>query len=400
MINVRRICVAYILYKRRNKKTRVHVDPFLENRLLAGAFVTHFGKLQNSERKFKNYFRMSIRSFDELLCKIENKLQKSSLRRITIQPIERLAITLRYLATGNTFTDLHYSYVIGIATISEIVTQVCYIIWIELKSECIPQLNGIKWKEIAEGFLTYTNFPNCLGAIDGKHIRVIRPPHSGSLYFNYKKYYSVVLLAMCDADYNFTYINVGTSGSNADSTIFRRSHLYTKLESNTLGIPDPQELPIICPEVAYPSSVRAKLPFVIVGDEAFGLSSHVMRPYARDNLPYRKKIFNYRLSRARRYIECTFGIMSNKFRIFHRSMTVKLDLAQLIVKTACVLHNFIRKRDGYMVSHTFVTNGFTGPLPRQQTESSNTSASNIRDIFADYFINEGKVSWQHRYIIN
>nr|XP_034838202.1 uncharacterized protein LOC117994402 isoform X2 [Maniola hyperantus] len=123
MINVRRICVAYILYKRRNKKTRVHVDPFLENRLLAGAFVTRFGKLQINERKFKNYFRMSIRSFDELLCKIENKLQKSSLRRITIQPIERLAITLRYLATGNTFTDLHYSYVIGIATISEIIHE-------------------------------------------------------------------------------------------------------------------------------------------------------------------------------------------------------------------------------------------------------------------------------------
>lgn len=118
---------------------------------------------------------------------------------------------------------------------------------------------------------------------------------------------------MCDTDYNFTYINVGTSGSNTDSTIFKRSQLYAKLEDNTLGIPNPQELPIICPEVANPSSVRVKLPFAIVGDEAFGLSPHVMRPYARDNLPYKKKIFNYRLSRARRYIECTFGIMSNKF---------------------------------------------------------------------------------------
>lgn len=203
---------------------------------------------------------------------------------------------------------------------------------------------------------------------------------------------------MCDADYNFTYINVGANGSNADSAIFKKSQLYARLEKETLGVPDPQELPIICASEANPSNVRPKLPFVIVGDEAFGLSSHVMRPYARDNLSCKQKIFSYRLSRARRYIECTFGMMSNKFRLFHRPINVKMDLAQIILK-ACLLHNFIRKRDGYRDRDTLVINGFSGSLPRQQTERNIRQASNTRDLFAEYFMKEGKLSWQDRYVI-
>lgn len=75
-------------------------------------------------------------------------------------------------------------------------------------------------------FLTNTNFPNCLGAVDGKHIRIIRPPNSGLVFYNYKHYYSVVLLVMCNADYEFTYINVGVQGKESDSAIFSESRLY------------------------------------------------------------------------------------------------------------------------------------------------------------------------------
>jgi len=87
--------------------------------------------------------------------------------------------------------------------------------------------------------------------------------------------------------------------------------------------------------------------YVIVGDEVFGLSENIMCPYGGNNLTMSKKIFNYRLSRARRYIECTFGILSNKWRTFHRPLNVKLDLAQNIIKACCILHNFVRVRDGY-----------------------------------------------------
>lgn len=67
--------------------------------------------------------------------------------------------------------------------------------------------------------MKYANFPNLIGAIDGKHIRVIKPQHSRSQYFNYKKKISIVLLAICDANYNFIDMDVGCYGKAADSTI-------------------------------------------------------------------------------------------------------------------------------------------------------------------------------------
>lgn len=68
-----------------------------------------------------------------------------------------------------------------------------------------------------------TQFPNCIGALDGKRIRVKKPPHSGSSYFNYKKYFSVVLLALTDAHLKFFAVDVGAYGSQGDSRMFRES---------------------------------------------------------------------------------------------------------------------------------------------------------------------------------
>lgn len=68
------------------------------------------------------------------------------------------------------------------------------------------------WLEIANKFEVSANFPHCVSAVDGKHIRVIKPNKSGSMFLNYKHYFSIVLMAVADSDYNFIYINVGAYG--------------------------------------------------------------------------------------------------------------------------------------------------------------------------------------------
>jgi hypothetical protein len=75
----------------------------------------------------------------------------------------------------------------------------------------MAQPNKEKWLHISQGFQENSDFPNCIGAVDGKHIR-IKPLHSGSLYFNYKSYFSIQLLAICDANYCFIYVNIGDFG--------------------------------------------------------------------------------------------------------------------------------------------------------------------------------------------
>lgn len=69
-----------------------------------------------------------------------------------------------------------------------------------------------KWAIVAEQFYSDWQFPNCVGAIDGKHIKIRCPPKSGSLFFNYKQYFSIVLLASCDAQYKFTWVDIGQYG--------------------------------------------------------------------------------------------------------------------------------------------------------------------------------------------
>lgn len=105
-------------------------------------------------------------------------------------------------------------------------------------------------------------------------------------------------------------------------------------------------------------------------------------------MPVRKKIFNYRLSCARRYVECTFGILSNKWRIFHRPIDVHVDFAVDIVKCCCILHNFVRDRDGFKFDDTLAISGFENYLvPR--------SVNRYRDALSNYFVSEvGQLEWQ------
>jgi hypothetical protein len=66
-----------------------------------------------------------------------------------------------------------------------------------------------EWLDIAAGFKRDANFPHCVGAIDGKHIRIIKPSNTGSFYYNYKNYFSLVLLAVCDSNYMFRAVDIG-----------------------------------------------------------------------------------------------------------------------------------------------------------------------------------------------
>ncbi|RXN13449.1 nuclease HARBI1 [Labeo rohita] len=197
--------------------------------------------------------------------------------RDPIEPKQRLAITLRYLAAGESFASLAYQYRLGAITVCSSVHMTCSAIEKRMMSTHIPPPTEDQWKAIASKFWDRWKFPNCLGAIDGKHITIKAPPSSGSLFFNYKKTFSIVLLALVDADYRFTYIQVGDFGRASDGGVYGSSRLGRGMEAKTLNVPEDSPLP--------GSGVQGPMPYVIVGDAAFPLKTYLMRPFPGHRLP-------------------------------------------------------------------------------------------------------------------
>jgi hypothetical protein len=304
-----------------------------------------------------------------------------------------LCVFCRYLATGDTFQTIAFSYHVGRSTVGEVVQKTCVAIWDALVLECMPVPDQNMWKSIEAQFKEKWNFPNCIGGLDGKHVVMQAPANSGSLYFNYKGSHSIVLMALVDAAYKFILIDVGAYGQDSDGGVFSNSTFGQAFLNNQLNIPPPKVLPYL-PQTTSPT------PHVIVADEAFPLKPNIMRPYGGRELTEAKRIFNYRLSRARRVSENAFGILSNRWRIFHRKIMGEPCNVECYVKACCILHNYlailnpINTSDEYMEASPEVQSMFN--LTPTTARNFADSAQSIRDNFCNYFVsNIGELPWQY-----
>nr|CAH7738426.1 unnamed protein product [Callosobruchus chinensis] len=164
---------------------------------------------------------------------------------------------------------LAWTFHTGHSTIHYVIHETCKAMWDVLAPLYLKTPGSAEeWLKISKGFDERWNFPHCLGSIDGKHVNIQAPARSDSLFFNYKKNFSVVLLATCDYKYKFKFVDIGAYGSQSDGGLLGNSVFGQKLENNTMNIPPEQVLP---------------------GDEAFPLKAYIMRPYPGQNLTTKKK---------------------------------------------------------------------------------------------------------------
>ena len=184
------------------------------------------------------------------------------------------------------------------------------------------------WLKIAKEFTERFQFPNCVGAVVGKHIRSKKLNRSGSLFFNYKGYFSLVLLAVVYAGGKFVIVDVGSRGSNNYAGVFSRSEFGKRLIADRLGLPQDTDS-------------DTGLLFAFVGDDAFPLRGNLMKPFPNRQLTHKEELFNYRLSRARNSVECSFGRISQMWHTLLRQMDEPAESATDAVKAIKVLHNFL-----------------------------------------------------------
>lgn len=243
--------------------------------------------------------------------------------------------------------------------------------------------------------------------MDGKHIQLQAPINSGSTFYNYKSFFSIVLMALVDANYNFIFVDIGAQGGISDGGVFRNCQLHKDLKSTKLNFPMPTCLP----------GTTTEVPFVLLGDQAFALTDNTMKPYSGLHPKGSKeRIFNYRLSRARRVSENAFGILSSVFRVLRKPLLLEPEKAEVVTLAIVCLHNFLRQsptsHNLYTPNGTFdmeeagqvipgswrnADDGSTGlqnlkKVPRKSSQS----AELIRDTFAKYFSSNGAVLWQNK----
>ncbi|KAE8738534.1 hypothetical protein FOCC_FOCC015988 [Frankliniella occidentalis] len=432
-----KLLVIYHLFKQRNqrrlellmynalKERRWHVRPMLKERKIFGAWYSLIPLLREHDPdEYFNFLRMTPDSFDWLLEEVSPVITKKS-NRESISAGERLAVTLRYLASGDSHVSLSYLFRIGKQTISKIVTETTALIWFALKSKVFEPISPEFWRRKAAEFEVMWQFPMCVGAIDGKHCVFQKFPTRGSEYYNYKGTHSIVLLAICDAKYRFIMVDVGARGREHDGGVFAKSDFGKLFVDHKLQFP----------HFAYRESIDDILPYVIVGDGAFPLHQHLMKPFDKPvdsvgNFKGEEILYNYRLLRARRVIENAFGILSARFRILRHTTIASETLAQNVVLSTVALHNLHLQREdsippkqrvysppGY--ADKFKSNGFFkkgrwrndsemsddfySKLADQEIQRSNPTDDDdlspilIREKFLRLFIHE-PVSWQWQII--
>lgn len=198
----------------------------------------------------------------------------------------------------------------------------------------------------------------------------------------------MVLLAIADAQYRLILFDFGTNGRISDGGVLQNSHFFRKLQNNLLNIPEESAL-----------GNERHLPYVFVADDAFPLRTDMIKPFRQSDLTsIEKKIFNYRLSRARRIVENVFGILASRFRIFHTAINLEIKNIDCVVKAACALHNFLISNVGqnYVCEETL---NFGNLEPLEITRQGRTlNAKIVRENFMNYFVNEGQVPWQNNFV--
>jgi len=213
-------------------------------------------------------------------------------------------------------------------------------------------------------------------------------------------------MALVDSNYQFIYVDIGCNGRVSDGGVFKNCTLGKALENDQMMIPKPSLLPKTDITAGY----------VIVADDAFPLKETILKPYNRSALSDRQRIFNYRLSRARRVVENAFGILCNRFQVYMKPITLEPSKVEDIVLCTCCLHNFLRANStsaadniNYFDSEDSITHELLPGSWRQEPASQGVqaiaiqgtnytnTAKDVRETFCNYFNRDaGSVPWQNK----
>lgn len=279
------------------------------------------------ESVFRENFRLNRCTFRYIVSVCKSMVRQDTNMRRAIPLEKRVAIGLYRLATSAEDRTVANLFGVSRSSVNIIFREFCSVVVRRLEPRYVrfPSAQGLA--EHLRQFTAVAGFPQGIGALDGCHIEVCPPKEHAADYFNYKGWYSTILLAVVDHQYRFMYTNVGSPGRIHDAAVFERSRLPTVLSSNLFRLNG---------KLIEGVSVGP----VLLADQAFPLQPHLMKPFPRPGpIGSVSHVFNYNLSSARRIVENAFGRLKARFRIMHKGLECDIDNVNCIIRACCVLNN-------------------------------------------------------------
>ena len=167
--------------RQRPRRRHMWVRPWLLHREKRGAYHNIMAELYATDIPgFTNYMMMNPEFFEMIKTRLEPRVARQATNyRAPISVGEKLALTIRYLATGESYT-LSCQFRVGRSTISKFLPEFCRAIQYEFTREYLRcPTTPDEWKELEREFRIRWNVPHALGALDGKHVALKKPKNSG-----------------------------------------------------------------------------------------------------------------------------------------------------------------------------------------------------------------------------
>uniref|UniRef100_A0A8R1ETS5 DDE Tnp4 domain-containing protein n=1 Tax=Caenorhabditis japonica TaxID=281687 RepID=A0A8R1ETS5_CAEJA len=322
-------------------------------------FKQYCQRITNCDKAVKEHVFVTKKVLLELVSCIRTKNHFG--RRQKLSAVEKIIVFLQFVTGGESFGRLSRRIGVAKSTISEVVMCVARDINTNYNTIHFPATTD-EWRKVEDSFRR-RKLVSALGCLDGKHIRIRAPPSTGSLFYNYKHYFSFVLLALVDGDGRLLWIDIGAPGSTNDATIFGNSSLKEVLD-------DENKLPL--PRYWNNETI---MPSFILADGIFPLSKSLMKAFpGRGGLSPEEIHFNKTISHTRVRVEHVFGIISSKFRILRKEFEIPYRKSVDVTQALCKIHN-----------------GIIGPPPNGQEEveefaySPYSDAKEQREALKDFF---------------
>ena len=205
------------------KPTRGKTREWVKRREQSRYFNNIVKELKVEDRLgFRETFRMDVGAFEFILGKISLLISPRQMSNfgghLPKMPDERLALTLRYIASGESFQSLSFQFRISLNAVSCVIKGCCNALVDELVPVFVKTPSSEQGRlEISKKFEIRWNYRHALGAIDGKHVTIRKPNNAGSYYYNYKHTYSIILWTIAGPENECLYADVGSNGRVNDS---------------------------------------------------------------------------------------------------------------------------------------------------------------------------------------